>query len=53
MRQIQLLYDEKHFLFRWYLENIYPESQMPLEYHHLGEIRHKLTGEVDITVHLA
>jgi hypothetical protein len=26
------------------LENIYPESPMPLEYYHLGEIRHKLTG---------
>lgn len=25
--------------FRWYLENIYPESQMPLEYYSLGEIR--------------
>ncbi|XP_050535086.1 polypeptide N-acetylgalactosaminyltransferase 5 isoform X1 [Daktulosphaira vitifoliae] len=25
--------------FRWYLENIYPESQMPLEYYYLGEIR--------------
>uniref|UniRef100_A0A1W7RB35 Polypeptide N-acetylgalactosaminyltransferase n=1 Tax=Hadrurus spadix TaxID=141984 RepID=A0A1W7RB35_9SCOR len=25
--------------FRWYLENIYPESQMPLDYHYLGEIK--------------
>ncbi|XP_026466118.1 polypeptide N-acetylgalactosaminyltransferase 5-like isoform X2 [Ctenocephalides felis] len=25
--------------FRWYLENIYPESQMPLDYHYLGDIR--------------
>ncbi|XP_063698586.1 polypeptide N-acetylgalactosaminyltransferase 5 isoform X2 [Culicoides brevitarsis] len=25
--------------FRWYLENIYPESQMPLDYYYLGEIR--------------
>ena len=24
--------------FRWYLENIYPESQMPLDYFHLGEV---------------
>lgn len=24
--------------FRWYLENIYPESQMPLEYYYLGEV---------------
>lgn len=25
--------------FRWYLENIYPESQMPLDYYFLGEVR--------------
>ncbi|KAK9885241.1 hypothetical protein WA026_010743 [Henosepilachna vigintioctopunctata] len=25
--------------FRWYLENVYPESQMPLEYYYLGDIR--------------
>ncbi|BES92099.1 polypeptide N-acetylgalactosaminyltransferase [Nesidiocoris tenuis] len=25
--------------FRWYLENIYPESHMPLDYYYLGEIR--------------
>ncbi|XP_022659187.1 polypeptide N-acetylgalactosaminyltransferase 13-like [Varroa jacobsoni] len=25
--------------FRWYLENIYPESHMPLDYYHLGEIK--------------
>ncbi|XP_076328359.1 polypeptide N-acetylgalactosaminyltransferase 5-like isoform X2 [Tachypleus tridentatus] len=25
--------------FRWYLETIYPESQMPLDYYHLGEIK--------------
>lgn len=24
--------------FRWYLENIYPESQMPLDYYFLGEV---------------
>ena len=30
--------------FRWYLENIYPESQMPLDYFSLGEVRHKETG---------
>ncbi|XP_063586078.1 polypeptide N-acetylgalactosaminyltransferase 5-like isoform X1 [Penaeus indicus] len=24
--------------FRWFLENIYPESQMPLDYYYLGEI---------------
>lgn len=25
--------------FRWYLVNIYPESQMPLEYYYLGDVR--------------
>ncbi|CAF0762122.1 unnamed protein product [Didymodactylos carnosus] len=25
--------------FRWYLENIYPESSMPVDYHHVGAIR--------------
>ncbi|XP_052258556.1 polypeptide N-acetylgalactosaminyltransferase 13-like isoform X4 [Dreissena polymorpha] len=30
--------------FKWYLENIYPESQMPVEYHALGEIKNKQTG---------
>ncbi|OTF73750.1 hypothetical protein BLA29_005968 [Euroglyphus maynei] len=29
--------------FRWYLENIYPESQMPLNYYSLGEIRNVAT----------
>lgn len=24
--------------FRWFLENIYPESQMPLDYYYLGEV---------------
>jgi len=27
--------------FKWYLENIYPESPMPLDYFHLGEIRNE------------
>lgn len=31
--------------FRWYLENIYPESQMPLDYYSLGEVRNKETGQ--------
>ncbi|CAH1790273.1 unnamed protein product [Owenia fusiformis] len=30
--------------FRWYLENIYPESQMPLDYYSLGEVRNKETN---------
>ncbi|XP_029633286.1 polypeptide N-acetylgalactosaminyltransferase 1 isoform X4 [Octopus sinensis] len=30
--------------FRWYLENIYPESQMPLDYYSVGEIRNKASG---------
>lgn len=24
--------------FRWYLEHVYPESQMPLDYYFLGEV---------------
>lgn len=28
--------------FRWYLEKVYPESQMPLDYYYLGEVRTKL-----------
>ncbi|XP_059146654.1 polypeptide N-acetylgalactosaminyltransferase 13-like isoform X2 [Physella acuta] len=30
--------------FRWYLENVYPESQLPIDYHSLGEMRNKATG---------
>lgn len=30
--------------FRWYLENVYPESQMPLDYYSLGEIRNQDTN---------
>ncbi|XP_044758630.1 polypeptide N-acetylgalactosaminyltransferase 5 [Coccinella septempunctata] len=30
--------------FRWYLENVYPESQMPLEYYYLGDIRNVEVG---------
>ncbi|XP_071158660.1 polypeptide N-acetylgalactosaminyltransferase 13-like isoform X10 [Mytilus edulis] len=31
--------------FRWYLENVYPESQLPLDYFALGEIRNKATNK--------
>lgn len=24
--------------FRWYLENIYPESSMPVNFHHVGAV---------------
>ncbi|CAH8458709.1 unnamed protein product [Heterobilharzia americana] len=30
--------------FRWYLENIYPESPLPIDVVRLGEVRHKKTG---------
>lgn len=29
--------------FRWYLEQIYPESQMPLDYYYLGEMKNAET----------
>jgi polypeptide N-acetylgalactosaminyltransferase len=29
--------------FRWYLENVYPESQMPLDYYYLGDVRNAET----------
>ncbi|KAI5754622.1 hypothetical protein M8J77_010088 [Diaphorina citri] len=29
--------------FRWYLENVYPESQMPLDYYYLGEVKNAET----------
>lgn len=25
--------------FRWYLENVYPESPMPLDYYYLGDVK--------------
>ena len=34
--------------FKWYLENIYPESQMPLDYFSLGEVRHCHLSSYDI-----
>lgn len=24
--------------FRWYLQNIYPESSMPVDFHHVGTV---------------
>ncbi|KAJ8679434.1 hypothetical protein QAD02_015221 [Eretmocerus hayati] len=33
--------------FRWYLENIYPESPMPLDYHYLGDIKNADSRSVD------
>jgi hypothetical protein len=24
--------------FRWYLQNIYPESSMPVDFHHVGAV---------------
>ena len=35
----QLRKDLKCRSFKWYLQNVYPESPMPLEYYSLGEIR--------------
>lgn len=35
----QLRNDLRCKSFKWYLQNIYPESPMPLEYYSLGEIR--------------
>jgi polypeptide N-acetylgalactosaminyltransferase len=32
--------------FRWYLENIYPESQLPRDYYYLGDIRPKKAKNV-------
>ncbi|CAG0917356.1 unnamed protein product [Notodromas monacha] len=31
--------------FRWYLENVYPESQLPLDYFYLGDIRNALNNK--------
>ncbi|KAL7296447.1 hypothetical protein TKK_0010453 [Trichogramma kaykai] len=31
--------------FRWYLENIYPESPMPLDYYYLGDIKNSVSNE--------
>jgi len=41
--RVKLRKDLKCKSFRWYLANIYPESPMPLDYFHLGEIRNEAT----------
>ncbi|XP_035707517.1 polypeptide N-acetylgalactosaminyltransferase 5 isoform X2 [Folsomia candida] len=41
--RVKLRKDLKCKSFRWYLEHIYPESPMPLDYYHLGEIRNEET----------
>ncbi|CAF1312864.1 unnamed protein product, partial [Didymodactylos carnosus] len=33
--------------FRWYLENIYPESSMPVDFHHVGALRNEAYGCLD------
>lgn len=30
--------------FRWYLENVYPESLIPIDYYSLGEVKNELRG---------
>jgi len=39
--RVNLRKDLKCKSFRWYLEHIYPESPMPLDYYYLGEIRNE------------
>ncbi|CAF1070828.1 unnamed protein product [Adineta ricciae] len=33
--------------FRWYLQNIYPESSMPVDFHHVGALRNQDHGCAD------
>ncbi|UJR30128.1 hypothetical protein I4U23_017669 [Adineta vaga] len=33
--------------FRWYLKNIYPESSMPVDFHHVGALKNEAHGCAD------
>ncbi|XP_065560068.1 polypeptide N-acetylgalactosaminyltransferase 5-like isoform X1 [Artemia franciscana] len=42
--RVKLRKDLKCRSFRWFLETVYPESPMPLDYYYLGEIRNADAG---------
>ncbi|CAF4750698.1 unnamed protein product, partial [Rotaria magnacalcarata] len=33
--------------FQWYLQNIYPESSMPVDFHHVGALKNEVHGCID------
>lgn len=37
--------------FRWYLQNIYPESSMPVDFHHVGALKNEAHGCADSLGH--